>query len=227
MIAVVLLVPGYIAQRRGEHTHNRRTETEGLRWLALTLAYSMVVYAIVALITAPFGVNRDTIQAWIDGSHEPWQYAVAALTVLMLAYIVAEVERLWVTRDASKSWTDLSRWVWKVNERHAIAGAWDWILGQAEPKFVIVTLKGGSEIGGYFGYDSFAAYSTENGADLYIEAVIPLRDGWFEDIDDSQTAGAWIARDEIQSIEFYPAPEPDTATADNEPSDDSEEPTVE
>jgi len=227
LIAAVALVPGFVAQRRGEQTHNKRIEREGLRWTVLSLYYSAVTYAIVVTAATLLGGDRDSFRAWTEGDKQPWQYAVAGTGVLLLAYLVAEVERVWVTRDREQPWTNWRRFGWKTNKRHEITGAWDWILGQADPKFVIVSMKDGDDVGGYLGYDSFAAYSTEGAADVYLEEVIPVdkETRWFVDPGErvGSTAGIWIARDQIRSIEFYPASWPEDAVGTTAGADDQED----
>ncbi len=67
--------------------------------------------------------------------------------------------------------------------------------------FVIITLKDGSTVSGYFGEKSIAASDPEE-RDLYIEEVYTLGENnqW---IKQNRTDGALITRESICHVEFF------------------------
>jgi hypothetical protein len=80
--------------------------------------------------------------------------------------------------------------------------AWDAFFDRRNPCFLLVHLKDGGVIGGYFGFDSFAGAFPHEG-DLYIEAVYSLdEDGHFAGpVEDTQ--GLLLRRDDYTYIELF------------------------
>ena len=84
----------------------------------------------------------------------------------------------------------------------AIPTAWDFFFDRRVPVFVLVQLRNGSMLGGYYGFQSYAtSFPTEG--DIYLETVYEVdEDGKFkEPIDDS--GGAIIRKDQYDLIEFF------------------------
>jgi Family of unknown function (DUF6338) len=89
-----------------------------------------------------------------------------------------------------------------INPVHGMPTAWDWKFSRVQPSWILVTLKDDTKFHGLFGANSFAA-SDSTQHDLYIEQLY--------DIDEKNTwilkkpgKGAFIASNEIRSIEFWP-----------------------
>ena len=78
---------------------------------------------------------------------------------------------------------------------------WDWIFSRTEECYVIVTLKDGTEVAGYFGTNSMAS-SDPDRRDIYLEKVykIPEDGGIWEIVDGS--LGIHIDGSEIALVEF-------------------------
>jgi hypothetical protein len=72
-----------------------------------------------------------------------------------------------------------------------IPTGWDWIFSTTEPCFLLVTLKDGTEIAGYFGRRSMASSDPEH-KDLYVERVYKI----------PQDKGEWIEVD--RSLGWFP-----------------------
>jgi hypothetical protein len=81
-------------------------------------------------------------------------------------------------------WPFCLKWIVNVLQRINVLliparTAWDFVFEQREPYFVIVHLKDGRRIGGYYGEDSFAGLYPESGH-IYLEEVWALdADGAF------------------------------------------------
>jgi hypothetical protein len=84
--------------------------------------------------------------------------------------------------------------------------AWDWFFDTRRPVFMLVHLKNGKTIGGYYGKGSFASSYPLDG-DLYLRAIYEI---------DSQhrfkgpipyTRGLLIRKDEYSYIELFDVPE--------------------
>lgn len=84
---------------------------------------------------------------------------------------------------------------------HPIQTAWDWKFSREREHWVLVTLKNGNTITGFYGKESFTA-STSGERDMYIQ--------WIYDTGEKTTSpapedkGVYIAADEISTIEFWP-----------------------
>jgi len=83
---------------------------------------------------------------------------------------------------------------------HPIPRAWDWHFSRLKPYWVLVTLKDGSRLYGFFHSRSFAASDPEH-RDLYLEAQFRLLDdGQWAPVED--TGGVLIMADQIAALEF-------------------------
>jgi Family of unknown function (DUF6338) len=83
--------------------------------------------------------------------------------------------------------------------------AWDAYFDRREECFLLITLRNGDRVGGFFGPGSYAS-SFPNDGDIYMSAVYKLdRQGNFlEAIPD--TKGLLIRKDEYSLIEFFAVP---------------------
>lgn len=83
-----------------------------------------------------------------------------------------------------------------------ISSAWDWYFGKRQKCILLVKLKDGKEIIGYFGVNSYAT-SYPNEGSIYIEALYKK-----DDVTGSlnlipNTKGILIHKDQYSTIEFY------------------------
>ncbi len=77
--------------------------------------------------------------------------------------------------------------------------AWDYYFSGEESAWILITLKDGTRIGGFFSKNSFAS---TRGCDIYIEEVWKIDQGKFSSkIED--TDGCIVKNDEIKYIEFF------------------------
>ena len=80
--------------------------------------------------------------------------------------------------------------------------AWDYFFDKREPAFVLVHLKKGKKIGGYYGPNSYATSYPRDG-DIFLESVIKVDDdGKFLYIIDD-TKGMFVRKDDYQLVEFF------------------------
>ena len=88
----------------------------------------------------------------------------------------------------------------RLRSINPIPTGWDWIFSRTEPCFLLVTLRNGTQVAGYFGGQSMASSDPER-RDLYLERVyvIPTEGEW-QAVDGS--GGMYIAGTEIAFIEF-------------------------
>lgn len=163
--------------------------------LVAALFYSVVNYALGfwALLYILDARRLDTA---------PWTYWFCLVWLFVLAPILLPLAYRWlVTR------TPLRRWLLAPYPT-----AFDYFFGQKLPCFVIVTLKSGGRIGGYWGDRSYASSFPEQG-DLYLSAAVALTpEGKFAEAVPG-SLGVLVRRDEYTHLElFAPGGAPETAS---------------
>lgn len=84
---------------------------------------------------------------------------------------------------------------------HPIQKPWDWYFEKADPSWVMIHLKNGLTIGGWFGYDSFAS-SYPAPEQIYLEQVWILDENLNFKERAKDTKGMLIFSGEIVSVEF-------------------------
>lgn len=100
----------------------------------------------------------------------------------------------------------LFRWSWFARKiQIPYPTAWDYVFDARESAFVLVHLRNGSLIGGYWGPGSYAG-SFPNDGDVYLEAVYQVDEhGRFGDpVDD--TRGVLLRKDEYSYLELFAIP---------------------
>lgn len=86
--------------------------------------------------------------------------------------------------------------------RHPVPKAWDYFFGKRAACWIIVTLKSGRVIGGYYGTESFAS-SFPHEEDLYLELLCDMTtEGRLNGVT-PLTLGGIIPMKEVQLLEFF------------------------
>ena len=185
---LILVVPGLISM----HVYRLLFAAREIDWkggLVQALFYSSLNLAVCLPLLVPIH------QAGFIEKHPSWY--IGGLMLVLLVLPVA-----WPLLYRS-----LLKWQW-LNSKIQLPypTAWDFFFDRREPVFVLVQLKNGSKLGGYFGFQSYAtSFPTEG--DIYLETVYEVDEaGKFnEPIDDSH--GAIIRRDQYELIEFFKSQE--------------------
>ena len=89
--------------------------------LLLTGYYSVLTYGLVALITWPFGLSRETLRDWYRGESLGRLGALGLIAIFVIPALLATSARLWM-RSRVRLW--LLRRL-KIHETHRISAAWD------------------------------------------------------------------------------------------------------
>lgn len=189
LILIAFLVPGFIASSLLATTFRRRSRSAS----ELTLQYltlSCINYGLWSWLIAIMLYGR-----WIE------RHPVLAIGVVFLIIFVSPlILGLSVSHvtPSGRVARLLSAVGFKVHR--FIPTAWDYTFEHEEPAWVIVRLKDGSIVYGFWGTESFAG--DERGErDLFVEAVFkPANSGHWQPIPD--TGGILIKANEIATIEF-------------------------
>lgn len=185
---LVLVVPGLISM----HVYRLLFAAREIDWkggLIQALFYSSLNLAVCLPILVP--IHRGDFL-----EKHPYWYT-AGLMVVLLAIPAA-----WPFL-----FQRLLRWQWLASKiQLPYPTAWDWFFERRERVFVLVQLRNGSRIGGYYGFQSYAtSFPTEG--EIYLEAVYRVdEDGKFKE-PMSGSRGAIIRKDQYDLIEFFTLPE--------------------
>lgn len=92
-------------------------------------------------------------------------------------------------------------WIGRLLFMDPTPAAWDAYFGLKEACWILIRLKNGESIGGWYSVKSYASAYPEK--DLYIEQVWKRNaEGQFEE-KINQTKGMWISKDSIEYLEFF------------------------
>jgi 4-amino-4-deoxy-L-arabinose transferase-like glycosyltransferase len=200
LILVAFVLPGFATVLFKERMHEAWREVTPLERVLQTGYYSVLSYLLLALFALVVGLTREDVEnLYRDHNDTPadlmWR---AALAILAPALIVANASRVWEgSKLRDKSYLKVG-----INARHRVPTAWDHLFSRRQPALMLVTLRDGRVVGGYYGHKSFAAYDRD-GRDLYLEHRWALNENnWFEQRA-NDTMGLWLPTAEVVSIELY------------------------
>ncbi|HEJ2440308.1 hypothetical protein FEP39_05673 [Burkholderia multivorans] len=183
LLAVLFVIPGFVAMKTyAILTSGPRLDAS--KAIVDAVAFSCCNYAVFALPI--YGMYRG---AW--ATQHAIAYAVVWGCILLIGPVLCAFG-VFALRRAK--W--LARWL-----PHPVDRAWDYVFGQREPFYLIITLTSGKRIGATYGSNSFAS-SYPADPEIYVE------EAW--DVDDTegfirrhvQTRGLLISGSTIESIEF-------------------------
>jgi hypothetical protein len=214
LITVAFLLPGFVTVLLQERTFKHADDPTPLDRLLRILYYSVWSYLLLAVLALLLNIDLADVKAWYhDLKNDPaeivWR---GALLILLPSLAIASATRFWQGSRPQAKFLRVAR----INERHEQPTAWDFFFRQRHDAYLRITLSDGGAVHGYYGANSFAAYS-KHGADLYLERVYAKAPGnWF-----GQEAvnhhGVWVKGEEIVAIEFYDPWDADTEEAEPEP----------
>lgn len=186
---VVFVLPGLISMQ----VYRLILPAKSIKWATALLEglfYSSINYALLSPLV--WFMHRGGFPT----EHPVW-YGVLGIVVLFVGPVLWPILLSLFIRN-----TEVVRHL-----QLPYPSAWDYYFDEREPAFVLVHLKTGKLVGGYFGTRSYAT-SFPNQGDLYLEAVYETSDdGTFgEPIED--TDGMIITKEEYHYVELFHVPEP-------------------
>ncbi len=112
--------------------------------------------------------------------------------------MILALVRAWFVQNDSFGWFFELLMLTPINP---IPTGWDWVFSGTGPCFVLVTLRDGKEIAGYFGHNSMAS-SDPNRRDIYIEKVYTVPSDGSRWAEVEGTRGMHIDGSQISRVEF-------------------------
>jgi len=153
---------------------------------------------------------------WSCINYAPWVwliYLVLTLDFFHSSPLAAAGAWMWVTFVSPVAMgvllghSERNEWARKLLQRmglrpiHSIPAAWDYKFGKQEARWLLVTLKDGAQVAGFFGSESFAS-SDPNERDLYLQWIYQVSEkGDRERVTNSD--GMLIKGEEIRHVEFW------------------------
>jgi hypothetical protein len=204
LILVVFVLPGFVAVLLKERLYEVRGEEATFDRLLTTVYYSLLAYIpvalVVGLLSALGTIHRQDIDRFFHGRSPVWLTALLALGVLLLLPgLLALAAWAWVNSRARLDWHRRLG----INPVHRVPTSWDFAFDSEQDFLLVITLRDGSRVAGYYGPRSHSGYGTKT-RDLFLE------ERWdFSDNGASLTGaaprsvGIWITADEVVAVEQY------------------------
>jgi len=188
-LVLVFVVPGVIALFVRSKFITGRTPSASENLLVF-LVLSLVYYS----LTVPF------LEFFLS-VREPW--LARAVVWIALVLVGPALFGLVLGYSAQREWPNWIAGKLNLNIVHVIPAAWDWRFSKIARggMFVLVTLKSGERVAGYFGSNSFAS-SDNSERDLYVEEEYDVSEGGQWEAR-REKVGILISREEVKYIEFW------------------------
>ncbi|MFN4282810.1 MAG: DUF6338 family protein [Alphaproteobacteria bacterium] len=193
-LALAFIVPGFIAHSVQAIFSIRKTASYEINLIRF-LTLSALNYATWSWLIFLLG-NAEFFKESIGWTAAGWAWVILAGPVLLgglLGYLSQ--------KDV------VHRFLQKIGLRpiHGVPTSWDWRFSQLTAHWILITLKDGSSVSGWFGEKSFASSDSEE-RDIYVEQVYEINDqGKWQRA--AVGKGILIAANEIKFIELWPPEE--------------------
>jgi hypothetical protein len=191
VVIILFIIPGFITDRIIGLTIPK-AKRESTEIILTAITFSCINYAIFSwlILLMIFKGFPSRYQTWFIFS---W------LGILLLGPIFEGLTFNWlVNAELYRKLFNLLR----LKNIRLIPKSWDYKFGKEEPCWILMTLKDGTKIGGFFGSDSFAS-SFPAEEDLYIEELWEIdEEGKFQQPVQG-SGGCLVKRNEINFIEFF------------------------
>jgi Family of unknown function (DUF6338) len=208
--ALVLLsafvLPGFVTLLIRERIYWVKGQDTPFERLLNALYYSSIIYVTLGAIWLADGRDKADLTKLFAGDAPLGVYLLlSASGLFILPLVIAHAGHSW---HRSKKLRPRLLSSFHVDPGHSVTAGWEQLFLQSQGVragqglMLRVTLEDGRVVGGFFGEDSLAAYSS-HGRDLFLEQRWQLDDeSWFvSPIEGSY--GLWIAGEQIHSLEAY------------------------
>ncbi len=207
LILVTFVLPGFVAVLLKERLYEVRGEESTFDRLLTTVYYSLLVYLLPALavgVLSAFGVlDRSHLDHFFRGDSPLWLTGLVAFTILLgLPALAAVAAWAWMnseTRGRVYASSD------RLNPEHRTQTSWDFAFDHEQDLLLVVELKDGSRVAGYYGQRSHSGYGTRT-RDLFLEErwdISADNGSLIRPPADRHSVGIWIDADEIRLVDHY------------------------
>ena len=191
-IVLAFVVPGFVMSFVRSQFATGRPQ-KGTDQVLMYLTLSAINYAVFSWLVAILVVTD------FPREHPFWAAFLWYVVILLGPAALGAALGIAIQRDLLRPLFAKLR----LQPVHIVPTAWDYQFGRLrEAHWVLVRLKDGSTVAGFFGPSSFASSDPEE-RDVFIEQVyrIDENEAWHRM---SEGHGALVLGDEIRSVEFWP-----------------------
>jgi len=177
------VLPGFISMRVFSLLHpvaEVQLKDQLFEAVAFSIANVAVTFWLLLKLLEPSFVDQHTFYAWLI---VVFSFFVVPIALPIVAFLLLR-------------WLALKNW---ILQRHKTA--WDDFFTRKQPCWVVIHLKDGRRIGGWFGRKSYASIYPQSGH-LYLEALWELSDDAKFVREISRTKGIVLRPDDYHFLEF-------------------------
>lgn len=207
LILVGFVLPGFVAVLLKERLYEVRGEESTFDRLLTTVYYSLLVYlmpAVMVVVLSSFGVlDRSDLEQFSAGRSPLWLMgSIAVMVLLLLPALAAGGAWRWMNSTWRRRFY---AWSERLNAEHRTQTSWDFAFNHEQDLLLVVELKDGNRVAGYYGKRSHSGYGTRS-RDLFLE------ERWDISPDDGlvsrppaerHSVGVWIDAGEIRLVDHY------------------------
>lgn len=207
LILVGFVLPGFVAVLLKERLYEVRGEESTFDRLLTTVYYSLLVYLLPAVaigVLSAFGaLDRSDLEQFFSGDSPLWLSGLVAVTILLvLPTLAALAAWTWMTSGVRRRAYALSD---RLNPEHRTQTSWDFAFDHEQDLLLVVELKDGSRIGGYYGKRSHSGFGSRT-RDLFLEErwdISPDDGSMSGPPTERHSVGIWIDADEMRLVDHY------------------------
>lgn len=204
LILLVFVLPGFVAVLLKERIYEVRGEESTFDRLLTTVYYSLLVYLplllVIGVLSAVNAAHQKDLVNFAHGRSPIWLTALIGIAVLLvLPAASALAAAAWVRSDLR---LDAQRRL-GIRPVHRVQTSWDFAFDSEQDLLLVITLKDGSRVAGYYGPRSHSGYGTKI-RDLFLEERWDFTDdGTGLEGPAPGSIGVWVGADEIVAVEHY------------------------
>jgi hypothetical protein len=207
LILVGFVLPGFIAVLLKERLYEVRGEESTFDRLLTTVYYSLLVYLLpaitVSVLSAVGALRGDHLDQFFRGESPVWLVGLLGVSILLVLPAVAALAAwLWMNSELRRELYARSD---RLNVEHRTQTSWDFAFNHEQDLLLVVGLKDGSRVAGYYGRRSHSGYGTRT-KDLFLEEHWDISDddgSISRPPPERHSVGVWIDADEIRLVDHY------------------------
>lgn len=207
LILIAFVLPGFVAVLLKERLYEVRGEESTFDRLLTTVYYSLLVYLLPALVVALLSafdlLHHEDLVLFGRGESPLWLSGLVAILVLLVLPALAALGAWrWMNSGARQRIYEASE---RLKAEHRTQTSWDFAFNHEQDLLLVVELRGGGRVAGYYGRRSHSGYGTRT-RDLFLEERWDISD------DDGsikpppperRSVGVWIDAADIRLIDHY------------------------
>ncbi len=184
-LTAIFILPGFISTAIVRKA-NPLGKSQIARYLLECLAFSIVNIVIFAWA-----------YYFIFLIHNKWLFLIIVVLVLLISSVFIGLLSAYIIQNGL---VDKCMKKFKIKPINSTPSSWDYFFSKGKVCFIIVTMKNGAMIAGYYGEKSFASSSMDE-RDIYIEKGFYIDENgkWIED---DESEGFYVNSKDIEYIEF-------------------------